>query len=178
MIQHSLTFLLFLLLKKESVKFYSRSPWLSILRPTQSQFDWFQGHGSTTRLPVLSNLVNGQAVDFLVNTLDDRTERLVVLHGLGDGGVVVLGVDRCVAAHPTNPELLHAVQRVQLVLKSGCLVRFGLEIVSNKSGRLSISQLLKLDRTLPFFSWKHFFLYLQTILLTKGANTSLLLLLS
>ena len=87
-----------------------------------------------------------------MNTLDDRTERLVVLHGLGDGGVVVLGVDRCVAAHPTNPELLHAVQRVQLVLKSGCLVRFGVEIVSNKSGRLSISQLLKLDRTLPFFS--------------------------
>ena len=56
-----------------------------------------------------SNLVNGQTVNTFGDTLNDCSEHFVVLHGLGDGSVVLLGVDCSIAAHPPNPELLYAV---------------------------------------------------------------------
>ncbi len=49
------------------------------------------------------NLIDGQAVHLLWYALNDLSESLVVLHGLGDGSVVVLRVDGRVAAHASDP---------------------------------------------------------------------------
>ncbi len=53
----------------------------------------------------LLNLIDGQAVHLFWHALNDLPESLVVLHGLGDGRVIVLGVDGRVAAHASNPKM-------------------------------------------------------------------------